>query len=100
MLVIGLQIPPQYVCNENVVREMCKVIRDGDLLNYQFHNGMLDIVQMYRSPWKRLFCRYVENRISYGIGRFSIFSITYGTESIVYRLCGRKIGEKCYIAQD
>lgn len=72
-----------------VQRVEYEILREGRLIQNLEKYYVREVMRRQSGGIAQLFCQYRDNRLCYGIGRFSMFSITYEEERRVYRLLGR-----------
>lgn len=66
-----------------------EILQEGSLSQRLEKYYVREVMRRQSGALAKLFRQYKGNRLCYGMGRFSMFSITYEEERLVYRLLGR-----------
>ena len=68
-----------------------EILQEGSLSRRLEKYYVREVMRRQSGVLAQLFRQYKGNRLCYGIGRFTIFSITYEEDRMIYRLLGRVI---------
>lgn len=85
------------VKNQVSIREYAyELAKELGILTNKKSWAIRDILNNRLGIAQRIFHRYVDNRETYGVGKYALFSISYGKNSKVYRVCGFFVKEETY----
>ena len=72
-------------------RAALAVGRETGALSNRYQWLIRELLSQTQSPLLRFVRRFEANRVCYGLGRFTLLSITYEAERMIYRLLGRVV---------